>query len=225
MKCTFPSKVRDGEFMMTENEMSVELKENNITDNPFDSMLHHAMELTRELLFACHRLRNNEIPEQFWTSEEKLGQLTDKINEEFSKLQNITDETVSMCRETSFYYQPKEFERLNDELLKSERCMDTVWTRCNPNRNDRFERIRLGKDSKQYERLIELREISENAEEFMCLERRDLNDLCDVILRPDKCIEYGWETKEKLEEKKKIIEKYHLTEEDVEYIIAYRKYE
>ena len=134
---------------MTEKEMQLELEENEVKDNPFDVMLHHSMEITRDLLFACHRLKNPEIPEGICTNLERLEERMDKITEEFNKLLNMSDETVAMCRETSFYYQYTEFDKMNDSLLKFERNMETVWSRCVPNRNDRFEKIRLGEESEQ----------------------------------------------------------------------------
>lgn len=46
---------------MTDEGMRLELKEKEIKDNPFDVMLHHSLELTRDLLFACHRLKILEL--------------------------------------------------------------------------------------------------------------------------------------------------------------------
>lgn len=128
---------------MTEKDMCLELEKNEVNDNPFDVMLHHSMEITRDLLFACHRLKNPEIPEGICTNLERLEMRMDKIIQEFSKLLNMSEETTAMCRETSFYYKQTEFNKMNDSLLKFERNMETLWSRCVPNRNDRFEKIRL----------------------------------------------------------------------------------
>ena len=94
-----------GEIIMTDRDMYLELKENEVEDNPFDVMLHHSIELTRDLLFACHRLKNPEIPEQICINEEKLESYMNKIRDEFSKLLNMSNETVAICRETSYYDQ------------------------------------------------------------------------------------------------------------------------
>lgn len=196
---------------MTEKEMQLELEENEVKDNPFDVMLHHSMEITRDLLFACHRLKNPEIPEGICTNLERLEERMDKITEEFNKLLNMSDETVAMCRETSFYYQYTEFDKMNDSLLKFERNMETVWSRCVPNRNDRFEKIRLGEESEQYKRILELREIIDKSEELSSVDDSFLHSLCDVIDRPDDCVKY-WMTEEEFEKKKAIVEKYELTE-------------
>lgn len=206
---------------MTENEMRLELEENEVKDNPFDAMLHHSMEMTRDLLFACHRLKNPEIPEGICTNLEKLEKLMDKITGEFDKLLNMSAETVAMCRETSFYYQQTEFNKMNDSLLEFERNMETVWSRCNPNRNDKFEQIRLGKESEEYKRLLELREIINISKELSSVDRGYLCSLHDVITRPEDCKKY-WMSEEELEEKKEIIEKYNLNEEDINYMIAYK---
>lgn len=206
---------------MTEKEMQLELEENEVKDNPFDVMLHHSMEITRDLLFACHRLKNPEIPEGICTNLERLEERMDKITEEFNKLLNMSDETVAMCRETSFYYQYTEFDKMNDSLLKFERNMETVWSRCVPNRNDRFEKIRLGEESEQYKRILELREIIDKSEELSSVDDSFLHSLCDVIDRPDDCVKY-WMTEEEFEKKKAIVEKYELTEQDINYMVAYK---
>lgn len=206
---------------MTEKEMYLELKENKVEDNPFDAMLHHSMEITRDLLFACHRLKNPEIPEGIYTNLERLEIWIDRIKEEFNKLLDMSEETVAMCRETSYYYQQEYFNKMNDSLLEFERNMETVWSRCVLNRNDRFEQIRLGKESEEYKRLLELRDIISTSEELSVVDDGYLCSLHDVIERPEECKEY-WMSEEELEEKKKIIEKYHLTEKDIDYMKAYK---
>lgn len=206
---------------MTEKEMRLELAENDVRDNPFDVMLHHSIEMTRDLLFACHRLKNPEIPEGICTNLERLEQRMGKITEEFSKLLNMSDETVAMCRETSYYYHQAEFNKMNDSLLKFERNMETVWSRCVPNRNDSFEKIRLGEGSEQYKRILELREIIDKSEELSSVDDSFLHSLCDVIDRPDDCVKY-WMTEEEFEKKKAIVEKYELTEQDINYMVAYK---
>ena len=204
--------------------MYLELKENEVKDNPFDVMLHYSIELTRDLLFACHRLKNPEIPEQICINEKKLESYMDKIREEFSKLLSMSNETVAMCRETSYYYQQDKFDKMNKSLLEFDRSMETVWSRCVPNRNDRFEQIRLGKESKEYKRLLELRKIISKSEELSSVDNKYLHSLCDVISRPDECVQY-WMTKEELEKKQEIIQKYGLSEDDINYMISYRNSE
>lgn len=210
-----------GDIIMTEKEIHLELEEHNVEDNPFDVMLHHSMEITRELLFACHRLKNPEIPEGFCTNLERLEKYMNRIVEEFNNLLDMSEETVAMCRETSFYYQPMEFNKMNDSLLKFERNMETVWSRRVPNRNNRFEKIRLGEESEQYKRILELREIIDKSKELSSVDDSFLHSLCDVIDRPDDCVKY-WMTEEEFEKKKEIIEKYKLTEQDINYMVVYK---
>lgn len=206
---------------MTEKEMRLELSENNVKDNPFDVMLYHSMEMTRDLLFACHRLKNPEIPEGICTNLERLQEMMNTITEEFNKLLNMSDETVAVCRDTSYYYHQTEFNKMNDSLLKFERNMETVWSRHTPNRNDRFEKTRLGEESEQYKRILELREIIDNSSDLSSVDVSFLHSLCDVIDRPDDCVKY-WMTEKEFEKKKSIVEKYGLTERDVNYMIAYK---
>lgn len=206
---------------MKDDKMYTELKENGVIDNPFDVMMHHSLELTRGILFSCHRLKNPDVPEQVCINKEKIEAYTNKIQEELSKLMNMSDEVVAMCRETSYYYQRDEFEAMNKILLELERNMQTVYSQSVPSRNDRFEQIRLGKDSDEYKRILELRILITDSKELSSMGDNDLRNLYDVISRPDVCVKY-WMTQEELEEKQKIIERYNLTENDIEYMISYR---
>ena len=206
---------------MTDRDMYLELKENEVEDNPFDVMLHHSIELTRDLLFSCHRLKNPKIPEQICINEEKLESYMNKIRDEFSKLLNMSNETVAMCRETSYYYQQDKFNKMNESLLEFGRNMETVWSKSVPNRNDRFEQIRLGEDSDEYKRLLELRSIINDSEDLSSVDDKYLHSLCDVISRPADCVQY-WMTKEELKKKQEIIQKYGLSIDDINYMISYR---
>lgn len=205
---------------MTDKEMRLELKENEVKDNPFDVMLYHSLELTRDILFASHRLKNPELPEQFYTSKEQLKYYMDKITEEFSKLLSMHNETVTMCRETSYYYNQDKFDKMNTLLLELENNMETVWSKSVPSRNDRFEQIRLGKDSVEYKRILQLREIFRTSE-LSEYDDEYLRSMCDVISRPEECVPQ-WMTQEELEKKQEIIKKYNLSENDIEYMISYR---
>ena len=210
--------------IMTDRDMHLELKENKVKDNPFDEMMYNALELTRGLLFACHRLKNQEVPEQVCINNEMLDIYVNRIKEDFSKLLAMSNETVTMCRETSYYYQQDKFDKMNESLLEFERNMETVWSRCIPNRNDRFEQIRLGKESKEYKRLLELRKIISESEELSSVDDKYLHSLCDVISRPDECVQH-WMAKEEFEKKQEIIQKYGLSEDDINYMISYRNSE
>lgn len=205
---------------MTEKEMRLELEENSVQDNPFDVMLHFSMDLTRELLFACHRMKNSEIAKCVQTNPEILKKKFDMIMNEFGKLQNMSEETVAMCRETSYYYEGKKFNEMNKALLTLDNNMETIWSRSVPNRNDQYERIRLGEDSDEYKRILELRNIIDTAEEFSNIDRDYLYELLDVIDKsdgiPDEFID------ERYKEDVEIIRKYKLTIEDVMYMTSYK---
>lgn len=207
---------------MTENEIRKELVDNNVEDNPFDVMLYHSIEITRDLLFAIHRLKVNSIPKSIITNPERLQKRMDMLLKEFNSLLNMSPDTVDLCRETSYYYQRDSFDEMNNILLKFERNMETEYCKCYPNRNDRFERIRLGEDSQEYKRLLRLRDIIDNSEELSNAEKDYLHSLCDIIDRPKECIEYGWVTENEFKERSGIIEKYELSVDDVKYMISYK---
>ena len=210
---------------MTDEEMRLELKELNVKDNPFDAMLHHSLELTRDLLFACIRFRNSKIPEGFWLREDIIDFFVGNIKDEFSKLSKMSEELVAMCRETSCYSisSYNKFNKANECLLELERNMQTVFSECVPNRNDRFEQIRLGVDSDEYKRLLELRDIVSKSDELSSVDCGYMYSLITVINNPDDFERYGMLSQKEFEERLSIVEKYNLTEDDILYMIAYKR--
>ena len=110
---------------------------------------------------------------------------------------------------------------MNTILLGFENDMETLFSRCNPVRNDRFEKIRLGVESDEYQRLLELRDIITNSKEISSVSDDYLYALCDVIKFSDEYITLSM-SPEDLKDMKKIINKYSLTEDEIEYMISYR---
>ena len=84
--------------------------------------------------------------------------------------------------------------------------------------NDEFEKIRLGEDSPEYQRLLELRKIyEENKDEFKkdpYLYRRVFYN----INNPDSV---NYDETEDIKKCEEFIKKYNLTENDIDYIISY----
>ena len=136
---------------MTDKEMRMELVENKIDDNPFDVMMYLGLELARNFLFLTTRFRNKEIPKKLWFTENHFDIYIQKIREQYSKLEKLSDDTINMLRETAEYYDRDLFNTLNETLLKYG-CnqLETIYTKCNPARNDRFIKIKYGEDSKIY---------------------------------------------------------------------------
>ena len=136
----------------------------------------------------------------------------------------MSEETVVMCRETSCYSisSYNKFNKANECLLELERNMQTVFSECVPNRNDRFEQIRLGVDSDEYKRLLELRDIASKSDELSSVDCNYMYSLITVINNPDDFERYGMSQKE-FEERLSIVEKYNLTEDDIRYMIAYKR--
>ena len=80
------------------------------------------------------------------------------------------------------------------------------------------------KESKEYKRLLELRKIISESEELSSADDKYLHSLCDVISRPYECVQH-WMAKEEFEKKQEIIQKYGLSEDDINYMISYRNSE
>lgn len=200
------------------NTVGKELKENNVKDNPFDNLLYYSFELTRTLLFASKRYKN--VKENgMQIAPEKIVSLTNGITNELNILKNLSDETVEFCKGTSCARDAKKvksFDSLGSVLLKNEENLETSKMYTVPCRNDRFEQARLGTSSKEYKRLLELRELTRTAPELKNAGEDYLYSLCDTI--------YDVESGDKTScHKKEVIQKYGLTEHDLEYIIALKK--
>lgn len=212
---------------MTNEEIKKELEKYEIKDNPFDVLCYNALELARMMLFACSRLRNPVIPEPIRETKEHLGYYIDIITDQFNTLFDMSDDTVALCRKTSYYDSHcDKFNDLNDKLIKAENVMETVWTRCNPNRNDTFEKIRLGEDSKEYKHILYLRKVAKELCDTYKSDKGTLitiDYLCsmiDVIERPEDCVPY-FMSKESFDEKIDIIKKYKLSVGDIHYLESY----
>lgn len=205
-------------------EIGKDLNDNGIDDNPFDAMLFHSLELARDLLFACQRMRNDDYPKMLrYENYDSIDTRVDLIRKEFFALQNLEDESVKFCRDTAYYNKYLvEFNNLNDFILKAERCMETLYTRHVPNRDDLFEKARLGEESSEYQRLLTLRHFVESPEILGNVNKYYLSSMIDVIENKEKCIEYGWMSKEEYDEKISLIKRYHLDEYEIKYMIAYK---
>lgn len=207
--------------MTNEERMSKELKDNNIIDNPFDLLLYESLQLTRDILFASRRLKHPLYTgmTNIVLSSEQLTQKVADILKDYITLEHMSVETIRMCGETSHYYS-SEFDDMNKELLKMQGSLETILTRCNPNRNDRFEQIRLGVDSAEYKRILELRDIADNSGDLSQLNKEDLMNMVDVVTRPSDCSNFM--SGDEITRAKEIISKYNLTDNDIHYILAYK---
>lgn len=204
---------------MTNEEIRKELKKYNIQDNPFDTMMHMAIELSRFILFSCVRLNNPNVPSQIQPGKELLDYYITNISETFDSLLEMNDEAVDVCKHTSYYYTNwDKFNKLNDQLNKARNAMETIYSRCVPNRNDEFEKIRLGENSPEYQRLLELRKIADTTDKNSGF----WHNLVDILERPKECIEYGWNTEAEVKDREKFIKNYNLTVDNIKYIIAYK---
>lgn len=59
-----------------------------------------------------------------------LEKHVDKIKEKFQKLIILSDETIKLCWDTSYYSSQDKLNKANEALLIFEYCMEAVWSRC-----------------------------------------------------------------------------------------------
>ncbi len=203
---------------MNKEVIKSDLTENNVVDNPFDLMLYYSLELSRALLFASHRFRNDEIIDRLdlYKNPTIITNLIEAIDDQITIMSNVDKDTTAFCRETSAVNTDSElFNDFNSILSEVENSLPTRMSHCVPKRNDEFEKVRLGEDSKDYKRLVELRKIhNDNKDKATSY----WYSLCDIITDFD-------QTKDEMSEsefndKYNVIKTYNLTEDDIEYIIS-----
>lgn len=198
--------------IMDTNKIKEEMQREEIVDNPFDLMMVNAIELTRMILFASHRYKNHEVSEvvDAYKNPKIISVYMECINDELKKLANVSEETVALCRETSRYYIDS-FDTINKKLFEFSKTIPTVYTCTVPCRNDEFEKIRLGEDSEQYKRIVELQELC-------CTEKLNLEDITHMeeILTSENA-----ENNEAYHGLKSLMEKYDLIYDDVSYMESY----
>ncbi len=209
-----------------EEKYGMEIKEEfdklGIVDNPFEVMLYQSLELARDCLFATVRLGDPDVPDTIQPSKTNIQFRMNKIIEAFDQVSRLSKEASALCRETSYYYNNNnEFKRVNTRLLTFEKKLETEYNKNKPYRDDRYERIRLGADSEEYKRMMNLKYIIDHSDELSAVTEDFLSNLVDVLNRPDECIKAGWNTEEEIKIKQDIIKKFELTESDILYMIAY----
>lgn len=199
-------------------------KELEITDNPFDVMAYNALELARDVLFSCSRLRCGHTGlENMTISKDILDYRFRYILQNYQKIMAMPQECVDICRKHCIY--DEIFKRpnyINDTLLSLEKAMHTVWSEDKPCRDIDYEKARLGEDSDEYKRLLELRavvDLQQNINKFC----KDLHRMHDVLYHGKKVIEYGFCEEYEYEYLKKFIDNHKLTYADIKYMISYCK--
>lgn len=206
------------------DKIKSELEENGVVDNPFDVMLYKSMEVVRHILFASHRLKNEDAPINACTTSERLSDEFDFVLEQFRTLEGMSEETVKFLREASSLYNGTKFNCCNDSLLRLEEKLQTTWNQTSPVRPDKFEIVRLGEDSEEYKRMLELRDIATDPSKLGARHEDYLNSLCDVITHGEDCIDRWLTSRKAYEDRKSLVDKFSLSIEDIDYMIAWKRY-
>lgn len=210
---------------MTEQEMREDLKKNGIIDNPFDVILTESLAIANEALFAGRRMKEKNVKEMVSDSMEIMNDLMERINKEYEKLKKLSGESVLFCRDMASYHDEELFNELNHNLCKAEKELHTLRMSGNPNRNDEYEKVRLGEESEEYQRLVFLRELADSSDEFKNATENYLMSFMDIIELPKEDIMKDWEDIDDVEEyeyRLGVIQKYGLTIMDIEYMISWK---
>ena len=188
-----------------------------IKDNPFDVILSTYLEMARMSLWNAIRMGNPECGIDMHY-DDNMSAFEERIKEQvrvLKKLEENDKEGLRVCRETSCFHNEKH-DVVNNILLNLSRLIPTEYMQAYPVRNLEFEEWNLGKDSEKYKRILELREMA-SSEEFMDVDERFLYDVIAVVGKEKGAVSNNEVIV------KEFAGKHNLTEEDVEYILEYRR--
>lgn len=210
------------DFVDDQMSISENMKFLGIEDNPFDIMIHAAIELTRSVMFAARRHRNKDIPESLWKSEKDVvDSYAEMIHHQYNILNSVNEETIKFLRKHSFMGTTDYnggLSTINEYLFNIGEKIDISYTQNGvPCRDLEYEKVRLGEDSKEYQRLIFLIDLTDRL--FLSIDY--LSSMIDLINNGERVLEYGWVTMDNYNYMKSIINDNHLSCQDIEYMISY----
>lgn len=190
-----------------------------IEDNPFDVIAHATMEIMRTAMFSSHRYRNEEVTELLWNGYISYSAWVDIIKHQYDLLDKVNDKTIKFLRETSYFGRDygQAFIYVNDFILNLEKRLDIEYSHSNPFRDLEYEKERLGEDSKEYQRMMFLINLTDRNS----LTEDELSRLYDMMEHGSETIKYGWVTEDEYNKKKVFIDKNHLTQDEINLMISY----
>ena len=209
------------DFVDDQMSISENMKFFGIEDNPFDIMMHAALELTRSVMFAARRHRNSGVTESLWKSDEDvIDRFVEMIHHQYSILNSVNQETIDFLRTHSYmggidYH--KDFSDNNKYILSMEKKLDTIYSHRIPCRDLEYEKVRLENDPATMMRLLS----RQNLADKYGITKARLYHLLDVLECPEGIITTTSEEEESVKQDKKFIEENRLTSDDIEYMISY----
>lgn len=194
------------------------IKENleyfDITDNPFDLIAHYAIEILRNTMIASIRYRNKIYTDHIDGRMDKNESMMDHIRDMYQIIDYLNEDTVEFLRKTSYFGKDHRlFNLISKSLLQYQIDMDTVYSHIIPCRDIEYEKIRLGEDSDEYQRMLTLHSLVDNNyinEDVYEIFEDSINDCKQELI-----------TEEEYEYAERIIQEYDLTNDDLEYMKSY----
>lgn len=194
------------------------IKENleyfDITDNPFDLIAHYAIEILRNTMIASIRYRNKVYTDHIDGRMDKNESMMDHIRGMYQIIDYLNEDTVEFLRKTSYFGKDHRlFNLISKSLLQYQIDMDTVYSHIIPCRDIEYEKIRLGEDSDEYQRMLTLHSLVDNNyinEDVYEIFEDSINDCKQELI-----------TEEEYEYAERIIQEYDLTNDDLEYMKSY----
>lgn len=190
----------------------------NIEDNPFDVIAYATMEIMRNSMFSSRRYRDEFVNESLWNGYKSYEGCIKTIESQYDILDKVNEKTIKFLREYSYFgYDYNRFKPVNDYILNLEKELNIKNSHVNPFRDLEYEKVRLGEDSKEYQRLIFLINLTDR----LVLSIDYLSKMIDLINNGEQVLEYGWVTIDNYNYMKSIINDNHLSCQDIEYMISY----
>lgn len=191
--------------------------------NPFDVILYSALEFARTAYWLNIRYRNEDVPQPFrYNFLKEFEMYYERLRKQFKILKNIPEDELKICRETSAIMNEVKSTRYNDFLFENSSALQTIWSKCNPFLEPMFEELVYGKDSEICERHKVLRDAY-----YELFDTEHIGNYIDIIYNgKEYCLKhwgYFWDD-EKADRFLYDIDKYGLTEDDCNYLQAYKEY-
>jgi hypothetical protein len=153
------------------------LYEEGVKSNPIDIICQSAVEYLRGTLYDVIRYRGNTI------SPSDENYLIDRIKEQYELLDKMSDEQVSVCKETSMLFSKLNHYDINNWLFTLNNSFPTIWSESNPIFDDRLEKLLFGETEEYYTRDKLRKIVSAEIINFDTLKRFDefLSECIDLI--------------------------------------------
>ena len=183
-----------------------------VEDNPFDDIVYFAIGILREAIYASKRYKGKKSGRNSRNIDSIYNSVS-RMEEIYNMLDCMGEDTLKFLRDTSYFGKDDKAFTSIKSLINCQKSMDTVYYHLVPCRDLEYEKVRLGEDSEEYKKLLNIRALVDNID--ITEDNIDLYE--GIICEPEECDE----SDEEYDEIKHIVDTYNLTLDDIEYAKSY----